>query len=264
MYLVPLTSPCCIYTNGYILVNNGWTHYNRYFTVVDSSHSTSPPVQTYYHPASGNVEPPFNSFSIHIISIVVTRNISSIGKEPVSYARPLGTCIRMLATSCYISYAKQSIINIANVLQVDEIIVLICCTIEWKSDTFTCTWISRDYNVTKGFLFRYQKLVKCLELDLWTILQWTTKYHTQQFQKCLNFHSRAMGSFYFTYTLISLTKEQFVPLCLLHKYLQKMSNTQTIVCTDTAPQRMRSQGAVLLSCLSIMFVGINQKPRKGP
>ena len=105
----------------------------------------------YYHPTSGNVEPPFHSFSVHIISNTVTKNTSSIGKEPVSYARPLRTNIRMLAASCYSSYAEQSIVNAANVLQVDEIIVLVCCTIEGESDTFLSTWLGRNNTVTGAF-----------------------------------------------------------------------------------------------------------------
>ena len=96
--------------------------------MVDSSHSTSPPVQMYYHPASSNVEPPFNSLSIHIFN---TMNTSSIGREPVSCARPLGTSIaKVVGNKLLNQLHKAGLINIVNVLQVDEIIVLVCCTIE--------------------------------------------------------------------------------------------------------------------------------------
>ena len=129
---VPLTSTCCVHSNVHGLAN---IHCIRYHTTVDSSHSTSPPVQKYHHPTSGSVELPwFNK----------TRNSSSIGEEPVSYGSSPVTSIIKSATTRLVSQAEESMSTFINVLQGHKTVVLVSCTIEWEPDT-TCIW---DISVT--------------------------------------------------------------------------------------------------------------------
>ena len=124
-----LTSSSCVNSNGYGL---GHTCCIRYHTTVDSSHSTSPAVQTYNTLTSASENFPLGT---------TARNSSSIGKEPVPW------CIRILATSSLVSYAEQGIITFTNVLWGHKTVVLVCCTIEWEPDTpFICE--GRDTSVT--------------------------------------------------------------------------------------------------------------------
>ena len=112
-----LTSACCVHSNVYSLGN---IHWSSYLTAVDAIHRTSSAVQTYHHLTSGSVEIPL---------LTTAGNSSSIGEEPVSFAR-------LIATS---SYTEKRIISFTNVLQGHTTVVLVCCTIEWKPD-ITCTW----------------------------------------------------------------------------------------------------------------------------
>ena len=112
-----LTSASRVHSNVYGLCD---IHCIRYLTTVDSSYSTSPPLQTYHHLTSCSVEVPL---------VTTARNFSSIGEEPVPYdSWPNG--IRRSATSSQVSYTAQGIITFTNVLQGHETVVLVCCTIE--------------------------------------------------------------------------------------------------------------------------------------
>ena len=111
---VPLTSACCVHSNVYGLAN---IHCIRYHTTVDSSHSTSSPLQKYHT---------LTSVSVDIPRTTRTKNSSSIGKEPVSYRSP----VKRSATSRLVSQAEESIITFTNVLQCHETVVLVSCTIE--------------------------------------------------------------------------------------------------------------------------------------
>ena len=129
---VPLTSACCVYSNIYGLSD---IHCIRYLTVVNSIHSTSPPVQKYHHMISGSVHVPVSS---------TTTNSSSIGEVPVPSDTPHGT---RLATNRLFSSAEQgSIITYTNVLKGHITVVLVYCTIEWEPD-ITDTWKGRDPTV---------------------------------------------------------------------------------------------------------------------
>ena len=135
-----LTSACWVHSNVYALVNIRWI---RYFTAVDSLHSTSFPVHTYDHLTSVPVKIPF---------FIKTGNSTSIGKEPVSYDRPIFTSIKWLATSSEVSHAEQGLITFTNVLQGHTTVVLVCCTIKWEPD-ITCIWevwiFNRKYKCSK-------------------------------------------------------------------------------------------------------------------
>ena len=116
---VLLTSACCVHSNVYGLIN---TCCIRYHTVVDSSHSTSPPVQNFYFPTRGSVDIPL---------VTTARNSSSIGEEPVCSDIPPIISIKRSATSSLVSYTEQGgITTFTNVLQVHKTVVLVCCTIE--------------------------------------------------------------------------------------------------------------------------------------
>ena len=119
---VHLTSACIVHSNEHGLVN---TCCIRYLTVVDSSHSTSPPVQTYHTRTSVSVELPHD-----ILSTVVVGNSSSIGVVPVTQDTTtwnLVTC----TVCCVVSHTEQgSITPFTNVLQVNKTVVLVCCTSE--------------------------------------------------------------------------------------------------------------------------------------
>ena len=116
-----LTSASRVHSNVYGLCD---IHYIRYHTTVDSSHSTSPPVQIYHHLTSSSVEVPGDT---------TARNSSSIGEEPVPYdSWPNG--IRRSATSSLVSYTNQGITTFTNVLQGHKTVVLVGCTFEGESD----------------------------------------------------------------------------------------------------------------------------------
>ena len=122
MLHVSLTSVCCVNSNGYCLGN---TCCIRYRTTVDSSHSTSPAVQTYHTSTSASENIPPDT---------IARNSSSIGEEPVPY----GITIRMSTTSRLVSYTEQDTITFTNVLQGHKTVVLVGCTSEPEPDvTFT-------------------------------------------------------------------------------------------------------------------------------
>ena len=82
---VPLTGAFCVYSNVYGLVD---IFCIRYHTVVDPILSAYFPSHMYHHLTSGSVKIPV---------ITSTDYSSSIGKEPVSYNRPIS--IRMSTTS---------------------------------------------------------------------------------------------------------------------------------------------------------------------
>ena len=118
IWSISLTSTCCVHSNVYCLCD---IHCIRYHTTVDSSHSTSPPLQTYHTLTSCSVDIPLDSTG---------RNPSSIGKEPVPKSRHSnGISIRRSATSRLVSYTEQGI-YFTNVLQGHKTVVLVCCTIE--------------------------------------------------------------------------------------------------------------------------------------
>ena len=126
-----LTSVSCVHSNVYGLCN---IHWNRYLTAVDPLLSTSSTVQTYHHLTSGGVEIQHGT--------KVAGNSRSIGKVPVSQGKPIPS-IRTYATSSKVSHTEQSSIIFTNVLQGQETVVLVCCTIEWEPD-ITCTWEVRE------------------------------------------------------------------------------------------------------------------------
>ena len=123
-----------------LLTSAGWVHSNvyglylihciRYLTAVEPFLSTSSAKQTYHHLTSGSVEIPLATW---------TGNSSSIGKEPV----PNSITTRRSATISYISSAEQAIITFTNVLQSNDTVVLVDCTIEWEPD-ITCTREERN------------------------------------------------------------------------------------------------------------------------
>ena len=126
-----LTSACWVHSNVYVLVNTPWI---RYLTAVDPILSTSSAFQKYHHLISGSVE---------IWWLTIAGNSSSIGKEPVSFGRPVFTSIRLSATSSLVCYTEKRVISFTNVLQGHTTVVLVCSTIEWDSN-ITCTcevWI---------------------------------------------------------------------------------------------------------------------------
>ena len=82
---------------------------------------------------------PMISCLIYILTCVTICHTSSIGKEPVPFARPFFTSTRRSATSSLVSYTAQgTIIPSTNVFQGHTTVVLVCCTIKWEPD-ITCT-----------------------------------------------------------------------------------------------------------------------------
>ena len=105
----------------------GDIHCIKYHTVVDSFHSSSPPLQTYHT---------LTSCSVKVRLVTTALNSTSIGKEPVPYGiYPNGISKRRSATSSQVSYTEQGIIPFTNVLQECDTVVLVCCTIEYEPDT---------------------------------------------------------------------------------------------------------------------------------
>ena len=139
---ITLTNTCCVHSNVYGLGNIRWI---RYLTAVDPLHSTSSAVHTYHHFSSGSVEIP-----VWICSL--TRNNSSIGKEPVPKSN-LRISIRLSATLSWVSSAEQGIcIVTTNVLQGHTTVVLVCCTSEWEPD-ITCTWKVKNVQMLLKMIF---------------------------------------------------------------------------------------------------------------
>ena len=136
---IPLTSVSCVDSYIYLLGN---IYCIRYFTAVNSSHTTSPPVQTYHTLISCSVDIPLFLTCINNTA----RNSGSIWKEPVPNGRTLFTSIRMSATSNLVSHTQQSITTSTNVLQGHKTVVLVCCTIERETD-ITWTWGTQVQNL---------------------------------------------------------------------------------------------------------------------
>ena len=88
--------------------------------MVDPLLSTSSAVQSYYTNTSGSVNVP---------PAIWTGNTSSIREEPVSIGN---IRTNLCATITLVSNAKQGIITFTNVLQGNDTIVLVDCTIEWE------------------------------------------------------------------------------------------------------------------------------------
>ena len=83
---------------------------------------------------------PVISCLIHVLTCVTICHTSSMGKEPVPFARPFFTSIGMSATSSLVSYTAQGpTIPSTDVLQSHTTVVLVCCTIKWEPD-ITCTY----------------------------------------------------------------------------------------------------------------------------
>ena len=119
--LLTSRSVCSIvHSNVYGLVN---IHCIRYHTVVDSFHSTLPPLQKYHTLTSSSMKVPLYT---------TARNSSSIGEEPV----PPGINNGKSATSSQVSYTQQGIITFTNVLQEHNTIVLVVCTSEYEPHTW--------------------------------------------------------------------------------------------------------------------------------
>ena len=122
---VSLTTACCVHSNVYGLIN---TCCIRYLTVIDSIHSTSPPVHIYHTLTSESVELP------HLTHV---DNPSSIRVVPVTQDTPTWN-LGSSTASCVVSHTEQgSIKTFTNVLQVYEIVVLVCCTSKWEPGTLT-------------------------------------------------------------------------------------------------------------------------------
>ena len=129
-----LTSPCIVHSNVY---GPSDIHCIRYHTVVNSIHSTSPPVQKYHHITPGSVEVPLAT---------TARNSSFIGEEPV----PCGvTTMRRSATRSLVSHTAQGINTFTDVFQSHKTVVLVCCTSQPETD---CTKEERSTTVTEDMM----------------------------------------------------------------------------------------------------------------
>ena len=84
-----------------------------YHTMVDSIHTTSPPVQQDFT---------LTSCSVKVPVATTARNSSSIGEVPVPYGV---TSIRRSATSSLVSHTEQGTITFTNLLQGHKTVVLV-------------------------------------------------------------------------------------------------------------------------------------------